>query len=88
MATRASSTSTGVGSLNEPVIVAVLETKRNPNAWCNFNMVKLSDGNTKPHSKHCYKFLKSESNSMLKGHIDNYCEALKSNPEARQASMS
>ena len=25
---------------------------------------------------------------MLKGHIDNYCEALKSNPKAGQASMS
>ncbi|GKD90023.1 hypothetical protein Tco_1365530, partial [Tanacetum coccineum] len=88
MATQASSTSTGVGSSNAPTIVEVLETTRNPKIWCNFNLVKLSDGSIKAHCKHCGKFIKDIFNSTLRGHTDRYCEGIKSNPKADQASMS
>nr|GEX40181.1 hypothetical protein [Tanacetum cinerariifolium] len=42
----------------------------------------------KAHCKHYGKFLKHESNSTLKMHIDKYCEGLKFIPKAGQASMS
>ncbi|GJS16345.1 hypothetical protein Tco_0410817 [Tanacetum coccineum] len=88
MATQASSTSTGVDSTNASTVVEVLDTTRNLSIWCNYNLVKLSDETIKAHCKHCGKFLKHESNSTLKGHTDRYCEGLKSNPKAGQASMS
>ncbi|GJQ97656.1 hypothetical protein Tco_0008795 [Tanacetum coccineum] len=88
MATQSSSTSAGGGSTNTPTIVEVLETTRNPNVWCNFNLVKLSDGTIKANYKHCDKFLKHKSNSTLRMHTDKYCEGLKSVLEAGQTSMS
>ncbi|KAL6580204.1 hypothetical protein OROMI_008228 [Orobanche minor] len=83
MATQSSSAST-----NANEIVEILETTRNQKVWCNFNFVKLSDGQLKDHCKHCGKFLKYESNSTLRLHTEKYCEGLKSVPESGQASMS
>ncbi|GKD96450.1 hypothetical protein Tco_1380347 [Tanacetum coccineum] len=40
------------------------------------------------HCKHYGKFLKHESNSMLKMHTDKYCKGLKFIPEVGQASIS
>ncbi|KAL6525593.1 hypothetical protein OROHE_015900 [Orobanche hederae] len=83
MANQSSSNST-----NALEIVEVIETTRNQKIWCNFNLVKLSDGQLKAHCKHCGKFLKHESNTTLKMHTDKYCDGLKSVSEAGQTSMS
>jgi hypothetical protein len=88
MATQSSSTSAGVGSSNAPTIVQVLVTKRNPEIWCNYDKVLLSDGSTKAFCKRCGKFLKADSNSTLKSHATKYCDGVKSNPESSQATMS
>ncbi|GKB43860.1 hypothetical protein Tco_0888802 [Tanacetum coccineum] len=53
MATQPFSTFVGVGSSNAPTIVAVLETTRNLEIWCNYELVKLSDRSLKAHCKHC-----------------------------------
>ncbi|GJT15830.1 retrovirus-related pol polyprotein from transposon TNT 1-94 [Tanacetum coccineum] len=88
MATQSSSTTTGVGSTSEPMILEVLPCSRNPAIWQNFNLCKMSDGTTKAQCKLCFYFLSSGSNSTLKAHINNkYCETLKSVSEAGQSSI-
>nr|GEW42592.1 zinc finger BED domain-containing protein RICESLEEPER 2-like [Tanacetum cinerariifolium] len=55
MAAQSSSTSVGVGSLNEATIVAIIEITRNPEIWKYYDLMKLSNGSMKAHCKHCHK---------------------------------
>lgn len=87
MATQSGSSSTGIGSTTQPIIVEVLETSRRPEIWCNFNLVRLSDNTTKAHCKYCGHFLSAASNSTLKTHTEKYCEPLKATPREGQASV-
>nr|GEU57776.1 zinc finger BED domain-containing protein RICESLEEPER 2 [Tanacetum cinerariifolium] len=84
MATQSSSTTTG---LMHQELLKFWKQNENPQIWCNFNLVKMSDGSLKAHCKHCGHFLKQESNSTLKGHMERYWERLKTTAEAFLAAL-
>ncbi|GJV13534.1 zinc finger BED domain-containing protein RICESLEEPER 2 [Tanacetum coccineum] len=79
MATQSSSTSVGVGSSNEPTIVEVIQTNRNPEIWQHYDLCKMSDGSMKARCKLCSKFINFSSNSTLKQHYEKSI-ALQSKP--------
>jgi hypothetical protein len=87
MATQSSQSSVGVGSTSAPNIVRVIPTTRSQDVWSHFDMVELDDKTIKAHCKKCGGFIKSDSNSTLRKHINQYCPSLRSVPQPGQSSM-
>ncbi|KAL8244428.1 hypothetical protein R6Q59_010686 [Mikania micrantha] len=84
----ASHSSVGQGSNTEPSFVCVIEHNQNPEIWCNWDLVELSDGSIKARCKFCGIYLGKESNLNLKKHITKpFCKVLKNDPESQQTQM-
>ncbi|KAD7478734.1 hypothetical protein E3N88_01870 [Mikania micrantha] len=84
----ASNSSVGQGSNTGPSFVRVIEHNRNPEIWCNWDLVEVSDGSIKARCKFCGIYLGKESNSNLKKRINKpFCKALKKDPESQQTQM-
>ena len=75
--------SSHAGSSNEPTVVQVLETSRNPDLFGHengcFELVLMLNGEKKARCRRCGVFLLAASNSTLRGHKDRYCQILKDN---------
>nr|GEW35587.1 transposase [Tanacetum cinerariifolium] len=87
-----SSTATGVGSTNAPIIREIISTNRNPQIWKDFNLCIMTDNSQKAQCKHSFHFLSQGSNTTLRNHIIHpHCEVIKAqknqNPEVGQTSM-
>ncbi|MFS7959910.1 putative transcription factor/ chromatin remodeling BED-type(Zn) family [Helianthus anomalus] len=58
-------------------VVMVLETKRNPAIWKNFDLCLMSDSHEMARCKGYGKFMKASANSTLKKHTEKHCPLAK-----------
>ena len=68
---------------SEEGVVLILETKRNPAIWKNFELCLMSDNHEMARCKNCGKFMKAAANSTLKKHTDKHCPVTKAKKEEK-----
>ena len=85
MESNTSQSSVGDGSSSAPFVLGVLAHNRNPDIWCNWDLVEMSDRTTKARCKFCSTLLSTTSNSTLNKHITRkFCKALKDTVDVDQ----